>query len=212
MQIENIKICCSYGKDAASKGHLDCLKKYHQNGENLDYQYYLCAASGGNIECLEYLYDNNCSRININNWSGNPYDFAGQENHIHVIKWLYEHDFDLKIASMTRTRMKKNFECVEYIENKKQKHLQKENQQREQLEKEIEKKQFEQLRKKIKQENIDNECKICFNVYNIKKIFIPCGHCCVCNDCINQIQMTTQTLNCPFCRKKIDKVINLHET
>jgi hypothetical protein len=68
----------------------------------------------------------------------------------------------------------------------------------------------EEINNKILDANYQNDCKICYNKYKEKKVFVPCGHCCACFVCINKI-ITTKPI-CPICRNKIENVINLHES
>ena len=49
--------------NAASKGHIDCIKYAFENGCKLSYTATFAAARGGHIECLKYLVENGCEVV-----------------------------------------------------------------------------------------------------------------------------------------------------
>lgn len=50
------------------------------------------------------------------------------------------------------------------------------------------------------------ECVICFEETPLNNVFDPCGHNCVCNDCIHQ----GLAKECPICRAEVLNVVILY--
>ena len=61
--------------------------------------------------------------------------------------------------------------------------------------------------KKLKNNNNDLLCKICFEK-NVQVVFRPCGHLCACKQCTDRI-FTTRNKVCPVCRKIISSKIDV---
>eukprot|EP01084_Bolivina_argentea_P207325 353744_1 len=57
-----------------------------------------------------------------------------------------------------------------------------------------------------KNDNVSNECEICFG-YKKEYALITCGHV-VCGQCASKLQKTTK--KCPFCQQKISSTIKLY--
>ena len=51
---------------------------------------------------------------------------------------------------------------------------------------------------------VDTECSICMDE-NSDQVFIPCGHVCVCKNCVAESKLK----ECPICRADIKKVLPL---
>lgn len=69
----------------------------------------------------------------------------------------------------------------------------------ENLKDEIKKLKNEIKDKEEKLEELDNKCSVCFtNKSNI--IFIPCGHLCICDDCVYNEYTQKYISSCPMCR------------
>jgi len=50
----------------------------------------------------------------------------------------------------------------------------------------------------------DRTCVICFEQLDHVHVFVPCGHTCVCDDCLKKINV------CPICKQKINGVIRTY--
>lgn len=50
------------------------------------------------------------------------------------------------------------------------------------------------------------DCVICLEEKS-NRIFVPCGHKCVCDDCSLFFQNIEKTMNCPLCRREITHII-----
>lgn len=71
-----------------------------------------------------------------------------------------------------------------------------------------------QLNKKLKKETNQDEqkeCKICFD-NEINTVLIPCGHLCVCEDCSHSLKTVGQSLLCPICKSKVQKIVKTYTT
>jgi hypothetical protein len=53
-----------------------------------------------------------------------------------------------------------------------------------------------------------NECCVCMD--NIKThAFVPCGHMCICEECLWELELKTYPLKCPLCRQISEKTLKV---
>lgn len=77
------KRICDY---SASKGHLECLKYAHKNGCSWDDETSNSAAYGGHLECLRYAHENGCF------WDRRIYLFAVMGGNLECLKYAHKND------------------------------------------------------------------------------------------------------------------------
>ena len=65
-----------------------------------------------------------------------------------------------------------------------------------------------------KQEKSVKECCICYNNIAVNELlaFVPCGHRCVCSECVKKIVSGNITKRkCPLCREKVKQAIVVYD-
>ena len=67
--------------EAASNGHLDCLKYLHENGYPLAEDTCSLAALGGYLNCLKYAHENGCP------WDKTTISGARENNHLDCLDY-----------------------------------------------------------------------------------------------------------------------------
>ena len=66
--------------------------------------------------------------------------------------------------------------------------------------------ELKELKIKTMTKQITNECSICLhNPFQV--VLIPCGHICMCIDCLKQLRLNKK---CPVCRSNFEKHINIY--
>ncbi|ATZ80083.1 ankyrin repeat/DNA polymerase domain-containing protein [Bodo saltans virus] len=107
-----LKITC-FGKckdcaNAASKGHLECLKYLHENGCPLNWTTCAYAAKNGYLECLKYAHENGCP------WGLCTCLYAAVNGHLECLKYLHENRCPWDSDTCSRAALNGHLECLKY--------------------------------------------------------------------------------------------------
>ena len=75
---------CKNARDAAKRGHLECLKYTHEN--DCEWDGWACkdAAYYGNLDCLKYAHENGCE------WDEWTCAIAAQRGHLECLKYAHQ--------------------------------------------------------------------------------------------------------------------------
>ncbi|ATZ81196.1 ankyrin repeat domain-containing protein [Bodo saltans virus] len=97
---------CEY---AASKGHLECLKYAHENGCPCDINTCLNAAYYGQLECLKYAHENGCP------WNANTCLYAAQNGHLECLKYAHDNGCPWNKWTCEIAAQNGHLECLKYL-------------------------------------------------------------------------------------------------
>lgn len=95
--------------DAASSGHINCLKYLHANGYKLTRNSCSIAAEGGNLECVEYILQNGgnldckCSAA------------AAREGHLNLLQYLHDQGCPWDISASRAAASMGHMKILEYL-------------------------------------------------------------------------------------------------
>ena len=114
--------CCTNFEEAATKGHLECLKDLHKNflrdkrkknkknyGDwNSDVTW--AAAYYGHLDCLKYAHENKCP------WEESTFEAASEKGNLEILKYLFEEncpriDVDCTILAARNGHL----DCLEFF-------------------------------------------------------------------------------------------------
>ncbi|ATZ81241.1 ankyrin repeat/4HB MCP domain-containing protein [Bodo saltans virus] len=107
-----LKITC-FGKckdciNAASKGHLECLKYLHENGCYWDDRTCSYAAENGHLECLKYARENGC------HWDTYTCSFAVLNDHLVCLKYAHKNGCPWDKYTCQYAAENGHLECLKY--------------------------------------------------------------------------------------------------
>ena len=105
-------ICDSLGmlaNEAATNGHLDCLKYLHDNNGCWGNTTCAFAAANGHLDCLKYLHENSAP------WDTDTARHAGANNNIECLKYLHENGCPWDESVVTATIYSGAAKCLNYV-------------------------------------------------------------------------------------------------